>query len=101
MTPLMTIKKDLLRSAMAAATWFALWALIGGGLAIGIEGGPANPAMGLRVVYYGAGTGVLFGVLVFFSWGQTFPLWLRGAVYGLLAALVVLLIVIAFWGAKS
>jgi hypothetical protein len=81
----MSIRQKLFRAGLAAGAWFAIWAVLSLGLAIGVEADP-DPSLALHVLWYAGASGIVFGVLAFFGCWQVLPLWLRGALYGLLAA---------------
>jgi hypothetical protein len=96
----MSIRQKLLRAGLASGAWFVVWAVLSLGLALGVVAEP-NASLALRVLWYASASGIGFGVLAFFGWGQILPLWLRGALYGLLAATPGGLAVILLGGVRS
>ena len=96
----MSIRQKLLRAGLASGAWFVVWAVLSLGLALGVVAEP-NASLALRVLWYASASGIGFGVPAFFGWGQILPLWLRGALYGLLAAVPGGLAVILLGGVRS
>jgi hypothetical protein len=96
----MSIRQKLFRAGLAAGAWLVIWAVLSLGLAIGVEADP-DPSLALHVLWYAGASGTVFGVLAFFGCWQDLPLWLRGALYGLLAAAPEVLAVIVLLRVRS
>jgi len=96
----MSIRQKLIRAGLAAGAWFGIWAALSLGVAIGVDSDP-NPSQALHVLWYAGASGIVFGVLAFFGCWQVLPLWLRGALYGLLAAAPEVLALIVIFPVRS
>ena len=97
---LMSIRQKLIRAGLAAGAWLVIWAVLSFGLAIGVNGAP-DPTLALHVLCYAGASGIVFGFLAFTGCWQVLPLWLRGALYGLLAAAPEVLALIVLFPVRS
>ena len=97
---LMSNRQKLIRAGLAAGAWLVIWAALSLGVAIGVYADP-NRTLALRVLWYSGASGIVFGLLTLTGCGQGLPLWLRGTLYGLLAAAPELLAVIVLFRVRS
>ena len=85
----MSIRDRFLRALLAFLAWALIWGLLGGIMAVGLSG-ERSSSDAIQTISYGGASGIVLGLLAFFGWWSALPLWLRGALYGVLAALTVL-----------